>query len=548
MAGDLDLCVKKRGEWSIYQIYQSGRRSDAMKDAAHLKSTASYDAVMLLDDSDGQVLFSYVASGKPSPSYKDVKKGLDETSSKKMTHGSTGAKVFAPPKRAQPQSPPGASTAKKNEAHMALNVGIGGFIITMLTLVVTAQLGASLPFMGVVFVFMGGLTIAAATTVYSSLESNASGKKEAFKQLATQKKLQTTEDLLTDVFVVGKGHVWESQTQNFQQERNLALMLYMLGLSQGFKASLGTQTDATNRQVANLFSTTGLEPDSVLYCAANLPDYLVFPQYHAVYERGIGDAHNLAADPDYKVDFQSLFTPWYGPLPSEKVPAGEQTPEQALIQEQAQQLADEADAPLPETNFALVMFTDIVGSTDSIRNKGDKWMVDVLQAHNSIVREAIDAFDGHEVKHTGDGIMMSFPTVKTGVKASIAVQKGVARFNEKMPHRSFPLRVGMSAGEPMRFEGDLFGLPVNLAARVLPYADAHEIAMSEACHALCHDLPHTFTARENCNFKGFDTSQTVYVLNWQDENNPAPSPGAGPSAKPGAKSGAGANEVLKNLR
>ena len=533
MNDDLDLCVKKRGEWSLYQIYPAQNRKEAMKDAGYLKTSGDFDAVMLLDDSNNKVLFSYTARRGPPPTFRDVRRGLNASSSRGMTSkGFTGAKPMAAAPARIARQPASSGTMLSKEGQIALQIGVGGFILTVLTLLIMGTNDAAFVTMALTFVLMGSLTLGATAGIYSLLEQNTPARQEATTQLASQKKLQKTEEVFTDAFVIGKNKVWDRESQSFRNEGHFALILYMLGMSQGFKGTMDLDTDATTKQIASLFSTVGVAPESIISCAGNLPEYLAYPQYNAVYQRGLADANNLAANPDYRINLESVLAAWADPTAATS-PATRAEPEdtpQQQEQEQTNENEQETELPIaeemPESNFALVMFTDIVGSTESIRRLGDKWMVDVLQAHNSIVREAISAFGGHEVKHTGDGIMMSFPAVERGVKASIAIQKGVSRFNREVPNRAFPLRIGMSAGEPMRLEGDLFGLPVNLAARVMPYADAFEIAMSETCHQLCTDLPYTFTSKKDCNFKGFDEPQTVYFLQWQDEKTPeADAPG-----------------------
>ena len=531
MRSDLDLCVKNRGQWSIYRLYPAAKRQDAMKDASYLKSSGQYEAVMLLDDGNQQVIFSYTAKGGARPSYATMRRNLKESSSVRMrpkTKARVGAKPRQTTKATSPAAP--ASIADK-ESYIALRVGISGFALTLITLTIMGMSGAGFASIAVTFLLMGGLTIVATIGVYSFFEGTPPAKQEAKDQLMTQKKLQKTEEVFTDAFVIGKSKIWDREKQAFKDEGHFALILYMLGMSQGFKQNIGTRTDATNRQIANLFSTVGIAPESITNCAGNLPEYLAYPKYNAVYQRGLSDVNKLVNDDNFKLNLESVLSAWKGtvPEPNKKEQTenkSEDKTEKAPDKAHDKEEATPAEPEVPESNFALVMFTDIVGSTESIRHKGDRWMVDVLQAHNSIVREAINAFGGHEVKHTGDGIMMSFPAVEKGVKASIAIQKGIAAFNKKVPDRAFPVRVGMSAGEPMRLEGDLFGLPVNLAARVLPYADAFEVAMSQDCHKLCAEMPYTFTSKAECNFKGFDEPQTVYFLQWQDEKTPeADAPG-----------------------
>ena len=55
-----------------------------------------------------------------------------------------------------------------------------------------------------------------------------------------------------------------------------------------------------------------------------------------------------------------------------------------------------------------IMFTDIVDSTGMTARLGDARAVEMVRAHDAMVRRGLKDTRGREVKHTGDGIMASF--------------------------------------------------------------------------------------------------------------------------------------------
>jgi hypothetical protein len=65
-----------------------------------------------------------------------------------------------------------------------------------------------------------------------------------------------------------------------------------------------------------------------------------------------------------------------------------------------------ADARDP--GIRTILFTDIVNSTTLTQSLGDEAALAMLGVHDTIVRDALSALGGREVKHTGDGIMASF--------------------------------------------------------------------------------------------------------------------------------------------
>src|SRR5690349_15293314 len=61
-----------------------------------------------------------------------------------------------------------------------------------------------------------------------------------------------------------------------------------------------------------------------------------------------------------------------------------------------------------DRRLATVVFTDIVGSTDRLREIGDREWRELLTAHNTAMRQVLNAFRGTEVKTTGDGLLAIF--------------------------------------------------------------------------------------------------------------------------------------------
>src|SRR6476469_4988111 len=77
-----------------------------------------------------------------------------------------------------------------------------------------------------------------------------------------------------------------------------------------------------------------------------------------------------------------------------------------------------------ESAFRTILFTDIVGSTDATQRLGDAKAMELVRTHDLIVRAELAATRGDEVKHTGDGIMASFPSVARAIECAIAIQRG----------------------------------------------------------------------------------------------------------------------------
>ena len=170
--------------------------------------------------------------------------------------------------------------------------------------------------------------------------------------------------------------------------------------------------------------------------------------------------------------------------------------------------ADKADAGAP----MAVMFTDIVGSTKLTQNHGDDAMQKIVRAHNKIVRSELRNFAGTEVKHTGDGIMASFKSVANSVDASLAMMKGIDKFNDTAGDIPLQIRIGINAGTPIQEDGDLFGTTVQIAARLCDKADDGGIAVSNLVRELSTGRPAEFSSMGEMELKGVNESVIVYSV------------------------------------
>src|SRR5665213_1329588 len=132
-----------------------------------------------------------------------------------------------------------------------------------------------------------------------------------------------------------------------------------------------------------------------------------------------------------------------------------------------------------------ILFTDIVGSTDMTQHLGDEMALITLESHDRIVRAALIATSGREIKHTGDGIMAVFHSATSAVRCGIRVQQDISRYRGEHPDHPLQVRIGMAAGEPIEHNNDLFGSTVQLAARLCAHAAPEQILMSNAVAELC---------------------------------------------------------------
>ena len=165
---------------------------------------------------------------------------------------------------------------------------------------------------------------------------------------------------------------------------------------------------------------------------------------------------------------------------------------------------------------ATIMFTDIVGSTAITERLGDKRARTVFKVHDDIIRRHTLAHGGVEVKNMGDGFMLTFNSARKSVACAIGVQQELRQYNRDNPEAALPLRVGMSVGEPIREEKDMFGKSVILAARISAKADAHQILVCNIVHALTASVGDIdFHDIGDFELRGISEKQRLFEVVWR---------------------------------
>lgn len=163
--------------------------------------------------------------------------------------------------------------------------------------------------------------------------------------------------------------------------------------------------------------------------------------------------------------------------------------------------------------FRTVLFTDIEGSTSLTQRLGDAGAMKVLRRHNEIIRDCLSTQRGREVKHTGDGVMASFDSVARALVCAVDIQRGFDEHN-RSSEQPLRIRVGMSAGEPVTENDDLFGACVQLAARICSVCDPGSILASTAVKELALGKGFSWRERGQVPLRGFAEPVRVHELVW----------------------------------
>ena len=164
-----------------------------------------------------------------------------------------------------------------------------------------------------------------------------------------------------------------------------------------------------------------------------------------------------------------------------------------------------------DTGVRAVMFTDIVDSTKVTSDLGDDAAMSVVRLHDMIVRASLAAHRGCEIKHTGDGIMAAFLSAASAVRCACHIMKsvGISQRTEAPP---LALRIGISAGEPVEENNDLFGSTVQLASRLCGSAQPGEVLVSNVVSDLCMGKGLSFSDAGPRDLKGFSAPVHTHAV------------------------------------
>jgi class 3 adenylate cyclase len=165
-----------------------------------------------------------------------------------------------------------------------------------------------------------------------------------------------------------------------------------------------------------------------------------------------------------------------------------------------------------ETPFRVILFTDLEGSTALLEASGEGEFMLLLTEHDLIIRRALVASRGREVKHTGDGIMASFDDASRALECAIAVQEGFDARTAAGDTPELRVRIGLAAGKPVQHNNDIFGSAVNLASRVCDAAEAGRILVTDTVRDLGIENGFSFVGAEERLLKGFVDPTRVFEL------------------------------------
>jgi class 3 adenylate cyclase len=152
-----------------------------------------------------------------------------------------------------------------------------------------------------------------------------------------------------------------------------------------------------------------------------------------------------------------------------------------------------------------LLFTDLVDSTRRVEQLGDERWREVLGHHHALVRHQLEVSKGREVKTTGDGFLATFDSPAQAIDCARRIREGLRGLDVEV-------RVGIHTGQCDVSEGDVSGIAVHVASRVLSIAAPGEVLVSGTVRDLLLGSDVKFEDRGRHQLKGIEGDWQLFSL------------------------------------
>jgi len=152
-----------------------------------------------------------------------------------------------------------------------------------------------------------------------------------------------------------------------------------------------------------------------------------------------------------------------------------------------------------------MLMTDIAGSTDRVSAAGDAAWDQLLDRHNTLVREILERYRGTEIDTAGDGFLTMFDGTGRAVQSALEIRAAVHGIG-------LDIRAGVHTGEVEVVPGGIRGLAVHETARIMALGNAGDILVSSTTYELSAGSGFTYEDYGIHHLKGIPAPRQVLAL------------------------------------
>lgn len=497
MASEIELYVFRNGRWEMFNIFSKSNVDRAVEEAISLKDQNAFRKIAVLEEAASRVHYYHDVDGRRLQ-YDQIKKAL-ETSNRPQTSRSPAKPPAKKEDTKKASKGTSASSVQEQKETEPVNLGLSSIVLIsgfLMALFIMFSMQFSIG--SIIF----GALFAGACAYYSHILKQPlpeeMKKKEAPEtakvqldddpNYATPEQLEEAHKIFEHIKQAAvESSFWNKATEKMGKDNHFGLILFALGALQAVAMKHNKNASLYYRALSFSFKALHLDESSIIRVAENMNEFRLNMRYAGMFDRGYSSTQSFLKSNAKSIKVAESLTLW----------------------QQAEEIEEET------TN--AVLFTDIVGFTKQTAEKGEDWLRTIVHAHNRIVRDVLKQYDGKEIKHTGDGIMATFPKPLDALNASVNMQKGFQYFSQVKEDFAFAVRIGIASGTPVQMDGDIFGNPVNMAARVMDFGNGLDITLSEEAYKICvadEGCKYSFKEEPNVEIKGFEGEHNIFKVVW----------------------------------
>ena len=142
-----------------------------------------------------------------------------------------------------------------------------------------------------------------------------------------------------------------------------------------------------------------------------------------------------------------------------------------------------------DVKLAAIMFTDMVGYSASAE-KNETLALELLEELKRLLRPIFHKYRGQEIKTIGDAFLVEFTSVLEAVRCATEIAKTLANYNASADrNKQLRIRIGIHLGDIIHKNKDVFGVGVNIASRIEPWAEPGGICISQDVYSQIRHRP-----------------------------------------------------------
>lgn len=174
---------------------------------------------------------------------------------------------------------------------------------------------------------------------------------------------------------------------------------------------------------------------------------------------------------------------------------------------------------MEETRVLTIVFTDIKGFTERTSSSDRESVSRLLQKHEELLLPFVSAYEGKLIKTIGDAFLLSFASPTNAVLCAVMMQEKLKEFNFGLNQsEKIEIRIAINTGEVLLRDGDVFGEPVNIAARIEGLTEANEVWFSESTYLAMNRKEVPTSLIGDYRLKGIPEAIKIYRV-LRDEND-----------------------------